>query len=67
MIIETNLYPADEPWQSIGYTEDQANLETSLPILTDSKLKLSTTLAQIDEFFHAATVEDHKVAGVRMK
>ena len=51
MIIEIDLFPADEPWLSLGYTSDKVSSKTKFPGLNNSKIHLSDTLAQIDEFF----------------
>ena len=68
MIIETEIYPADEPWLSLGYTNDRGSSNTNFPGLNDSKIHLSATLAQIDEFFCMATSpESSKVAGRRFR
>jgi hypothetical protein len=58
MIIETEMYPADEPWLSLGYTSAQVISNTSIHSLAGSKLNLSDTLAQIDEFFHSAISQE---------
>ena len=29
MVIETQLFPADEPWYSLGYTGDRVRLSTA--------------------------------------
>jgi len=68
MIIETDIYPADEPWLSLGYTNDRVSSNTNFSGLTDSKIQLSATLAQIDDFFNSATSpESSKVAGRRFR
>ena len=68
MIIETYIYPADEPWLSLGYTNDRVSPNAKFPSLTDSKIQLSATLAQIDEFFCTATsLESSKIAGRRFR
>jgi hypothetical protein len=68
MIIETDIYPADEPWLSLGYTHDRASSNTNFSGLTDPKIQLSATLAQIDEFFCTATLlESSKAAGRRFR
>jgi hypothetical protein len=51
MIIEIDIYPADEPWLSLGYTRDQVSSNIKFPSLKDSKIHISDTLAQLDEFF----------------
>ena len=62
MIIETDIYPTDEPWLSLGYTRDRVSSNTNFSGLTDSKIQLSATLAQIDKFFCTATsLESGKV------
>ena len=55
MIIATDIYPADDPWLSLGFTPSRISSNTNYPDLTDSELQLSATLAQIDKFFNAAT------------
>ena len=51
MIIEIDIYPADEPWSSIGYTGDHVSSQSKFPENRDPKIYLSDTLTQIDEFF----------------
>jgi hypothetical protein len=54
MIIETDMYPADEPWLSLGYTKNQVRSNSKFSGFADSRIDLSATLAQIDEFFQTA-------------
>jgi len=51
MIIEIDIYPADEPWLSLGYTSDRVSSNTKFQGFSDPKIFLSDTLVQIDEFF----------------
>jgi hypothetical protein len=50
MIIETYIYPADEPWLSLGYTKDRVSSSALFKNLTDAKTQLPETLAVVDEF-----------------
>ncbi len=62
MIIETPLYPADEPWLSLGYTKDRVSSSTLFPNVTDSKKQLSGTLAVRDTFVYLDLTEQESAS-----
>lgn len=65
MIIEIDLYPADEPWLSLGYTIEQVSCNTKIPSLNNSKIHFSDTLDQTDEFlFTSPSLESSKASGL---
>lgn len=64
MIIETDIYPADDPWLSLGYTNYRVGSNISFSGLRTKK----NTLAQIDKFHYMATsLESSKVTKRRLR